>query len=81
MEKNIPGFVYGASNLDEEIYFHGGGPNVVGDSSSGEVGPDSIMWICSQTKLIASVSSSSSLIISFPELILRILSVGCLEIS
>ena len=58
VEKNIPGFVYGVSNLDEEIYFQGGGPNVVGDPSSGEVGPDSIMWICSQTKLIASVSSS-----------------------
>ena len=55
----IPGFVYGVSNLDEEIYFNGGGPKVVGDPSSGEVGPDSIMWICSQTKLIASVSSSS----------------------
>jgi hypothetical protein len=60
--------VYGVTNLDEEIYFHGGGPNVVGDLSSGEVGPDSIMWICSQTKLIASVSASSRLIASSPEL-------------
>ena len=51
--------MYGVANLDEEIYFHGGGPNVVGDPSSGEVGPDSIMWICSQTKLITAVSSSS----------------------
>ena len=51
--------MYGVSNLDEEIYFNGGGPKVVGDPFSGEVGPDSIMWICSQTKLIASVSSSS----------------------
>ena len=49
--------MYGVSNLDGEIYFNGGGPNVFGDPSSGEVGPDSIMWICSQTKLIASVSS------------------------
>jgi CubicO group peptidase (beta-lactamase class C family) len=55
--KNIPGFVYGVANLDEEIYFHGGGPNVVGDPSSGEVGPDSIMWICSQTKLITSLAA------------------------
>ena len=53
--------MYGAANLDEEIYFNGGGPSVVGDPSSGEVGPDSIMWICSQTKLIALVSSSSRL--------------------
>jgi len=56
-EKNIPGFVYGVSNLDEEIYFNGGGPHVVGDPSSGEVGPDSIMWICSQTKLVASMAA------------------------
>ena len=47
VEKNIPGFVYRVTNLDEEIYFHGGGPNVVGDPLSGEVGPDCIMWICS----------------------------------
>ena len=64
--------MYGVSNLDGEIYFNGGGPNTVGDPSSGEVGPDSIMWICSQTKLIASVSSSSSHLISqLPELIRR----------
>ena len=61
--------MYGVTNLDEEIYFNGGGPNVVGDPSSGEVGPDSIMWICSQTKLIASVRSSLNLIASFLELI------------
>ena len=59
VEKNIPGFVYGVTNLDEEIYFNGGGPNVVGDPLSGELGPESIRWICSQTKLITSVSSSS----------------------
>ena len=69
--------MYGVTNLDEEIYFHGGGPSVVGDPSSGEVGPDSIMWLCSQTKLITSVSSSSL----FFKLIDRIFSVGCLEIS
>jgi len=55
--KRIPGIVYGVSNLDEEIYFNGGGPKVVGDPSSGEVGPDSVMWICSQTKLIASLAA------------------------
>ncbi|KAF8803353.1 beta-lactamase [Phlegmacium glaucopus] len=55
--KKLPGFVYGVSNIDEEIYFEGGGPNVFGDPSSGEVGPDSIMWICSQTKMIASLAA------------------------
>ena len=64
--------MYGVTNLDEDIYFHGGGPIIVGDPTSGEVDPDSIMWICSQTKLIASVSSSSRLISCFPELIHRI---------
>ena len=67
--KTIPGFVYGVTNLDEEIYFHGGEPNVVGDPSSGEIGPDSIMCLCSQTKLITAVSSSSRLNVSLPELI------------
>ena len=74
--------MFGVTNLDDEIYFHGGGPNVVGDPSSGEVGPDSVMWICSQTKLIASVSSSLRLIASSYELIhWMLLSVGRLEIS
>jgi hypothetical protein len=71
--------VYGVSNLDEEIYFHGGGPNVVGDPSSGEVGPDSIMWLCSQTKLITSVSSSSRLIASFPGLIHQLAALKLVE--
>ena len=65
--------MYGVSNLDEEIYFNGGGLSIVGDPSSGEVGPDSSMWLCSQTKLITSVSSFSHLIASSPELILRML--------
>jgi Beta-lactamase len=71
--------VYGVSNLDEEIYFHGGGPNVVGDPSSGEVSPDSIMWLCSQTKLITSVSSSSRLIASFPGLIHQLAALKLVE--
>ena len=73
--------MYGVSNLDNEIYFNGGGPKVVGDPSSGEVGPDSIMWICSQTKLITSVSSFPHHISAFSKLIRRNLLVGCFEIS
>ncbi|KAJ3509603.1 hypothetical protein NLJ89_g5134 [Agrocybe chaxingu] len=52
----VPGFVLGVSNLDEEIYFQGGGPSVVGNPTSGEVNPDSVFWICSQTKMIASLA-------------------------
>jgi hypothetical protein len=53
--KKIPGFVLGVSNIEREIYFQGGGTNVIGDLSSGEVNPDSVFWICSQTKMIAAV--------------------------
>ena len=53
--KKIPGFVLGVSNIEHEIYFQGGGTNVIGDLSSGEVNPDSVFWICSQTKMIVAV--------------------------
>jgi hypothetical protein len=53
--KKIPGFVLGVSNIEREIYFQGGGTNVIDDLSSGEVNPDSVFWICSQTKMIAAV--------------------------
>ncbi|KAF8152902.1 beta-lactamase/transpeptidase-like protein [Crassisporium funariophilum] len=52
-ENNIPGFVLGAAAVDGEVYFRGGGSNVVGDPASGDVNEDSVFWICSQTKLIA----------------------------
>ncbi|KAF9545521.1 beta-lactamase/transpeptidase-like protein [Agrocybe pediades] len=53
----VPAFVVGVSNVDEEIYFNCGGFNVVNDPSSGKVTPDSIFWICSQTKFVASVAA------------------------
>ncbi|KAF8963535.1 beta-lactamase/transpeptidase-like protein [Flammula alnicola] len=56
-EKKIPGFVFGASTVDEEIYFKGGGYNVVDDPSSGDVNEDSVFWICSQTKLITHIAA------------------------
>lgn len=55
--KKIPGFVLGVSNIEREIYFRGGGTNVVHDPSSGEVNPDSVFWICSQTKMIAALAA------------------------
>jgi hypothetical protein len=57
-EKKIPGIVLGVANVDREIYFQGGGYHRFDDSSSGEINPDSIFWICSQTKMIAAVSGS-----------------------
>ncbi|KAF8186232.1 beta-lactamase [Pholiota molesta] len=53
----VPGFVFGVSDVDGEIYFRGGGNNVVGDASSGDVDPDSVFWICSQTKLITALAT------------------------
>jgi CubicO group peptidase (beta-lactamase class C family) len=51
-EQKIPGFVFGATSVDEEIYFKGGGYNVVNNPASGEVNEDSVFWICSQSKMI-----------------------------
>ncbi|KAF8964753.1 beta-lactamase [Flammula alnicola] len=55
--RKIPGFILGVSNIDGEIYFQGGGVNVAGDPASGEVNPDSVFWICSQTKMIAALAT------------------------
>ncbi|KDR77245.1 hypothetical protein GALMADRAFT_246541 [Galerina marginata CBS 339.88] len=55
--KKVPGFVLGVSNIDGEIYFHGGGPNVVDDPASGDINADSVFWLCSQTKLIAALAA------------------------
>jgi len=55
--KKTPGFILGVSNIDDEIYFHGGGPSVVDDPTSGEINPDSVFWLCSQTKLIAALAA------------------------
>jgi len=52
---NVPGFVFGITNLEGEIYFEGAGNNVVNDPTSGPLTPDSVFWICSQTKLIVAV--------------------------
>ncbi|KAF8186368.1 beta-lactamase/transpeptidase-like protein [Pholiota molesta] len=53
----VPGFVLGVSNVDGEIYFQGGGNNIVGNTSSGDINPDSVFWICSQTKMIAALAT------------------------
>ncbi len=54
--RTLPGFVFGAASLDEEIYFNGGGYKIVDDSASGEDNGDTVFWVCSMTKMIAHVS-------------------------
>ncbi|KAF4613304.1 hypothetical protein D9613_011204 [Agrocybe pediades] len=56
-ERKIPGFVFCASNVDEEIYLSSNGYKVVSDPSSGPVTPDTPFWICSQTKLIVHIAA------------------------
>jgi CubicO group peptidase (beta-lactamase class C family) len=55
---NVPGFVYGITSLEEEIYFQGAGTRVVNDATSGCMTPDSVFWICSQTKLVVAVCNA-----------------------
>ncbi|KAF8873803.1 beta-lactamase/transpeptidase-like protein [Gymnopilus junonius] len=56
-DNRIPGFIYGATSVDEEIYFKAGGTNVVNDPESGQVNGDSIFWICSQSKMIVHLAA------------------------
>ncbi|KAF5325215.1 hypothetical protein D9619_009738 [Psilocybe cf. subviscida] len=56
-EKKIPGIVLGVANVEREIYFQGGGYHRFNDSSSGEISPNSVFWICSQTKMIAALAA------------------------
>ncbi|PPQ75927.1 hypothetical protein CVT26_006379 [Gymnopilus dilepis] len=55
--KRLPGFILGVSNTEEEIYFHGGGLRIVNDDASGQVNPDSVFWVCSETKLVTYIAA------------------------
>jgi hypothetical protein len=50
-----PGLIFGASNVNEELCFESYGKRVFGDPLSEDLGPDSIFWICSQTKMLTAV--------------------------
>ncbi|KAH9474866.1 Acyltransferase calJ [Psilocybe cubensis] len=56
-EAKIPGFVFGATSVDEEIYFTSGGYNAVGRPESGKINEDSVFMICSQTKLLVHLAA------------------------
>ncbi|KAH9474867.1 Acyltransferase calJ [Psilocybe cubensis] len=51
-EKNLPGFLFAATTIDEEIYSKATGYNVLDKPESGKIDDESIFWICSQTKMI-----------------------------
>ena len=55
----LPSFIYGVTNVEEEIYFKASGNLDFHDKSSPPLTPDSILWICSMTKLATAVSATS----------------------
>jgi hypothetical protein len=55
-DPKMPGFIFGVTTAEGEIYFKEGGYKVLNDPSSGKITPESVFWICSQTKLITHVS-------------------------
>ncbi|KAF9483310.1 beta-lactamase/transpeptidase-like protein [Pholiota conissans] len=57
MGQTIPGFALGATTSKEEIYFNFGGNKIIDNQSSDAVGPDTVFWICSMTKLVAHIAA------------------------
>ncbi|KAF8065112.1 beta-lactamase/transpeptidase-like protein, partial [Lyophyllum atratum] len=55
--KRTPGLVFGATAVDKELFFAHAGDRVFGEPSSGPITDDSVMWICSQTKMLASIAT------------------------
>jgi len=56
-DPNMPGFIFGVTTAQEEIYFQEGGYKVLNDPSSGKITPESVFWICSQTKLLTHLAA------------------------
>jgi len=84
----LPGFVFGVTTAEEEIYFNGGGHRVLNDPSSGDITPDSVFFICSQTKLITHVSPYLLSYYYFPFILylaqlaaLQLIERGCIQVD
>ncbi|KJA17769.1 hypothetical protein HYPSUDRAFT_191742 [Hypholoma sublateritium FD-334 SS-4] len=56
-EKTLPGFVIGATNAEEEIYFNSGGYKTLNDPTSGKIDQDAVLWICSMTKFVTHIAA------------------------
>ncbi|KAK7033428.1 beta-lactamase/transpeptidase-like protein, partial [Favolaschia claudopus] len=55
--KSSPALFFGVTNVDGPIYMRGEGTKLVDDRSSDAVDEDTVMWFCSQTKLITSIAA------------------------
>ncbi|KAF5384134.1 hypothetical protein D9615_003355 [Tricholomella constricta] len=55
--KRTPGLVFGATSVEKELFFTHAGPRLFDDPSGGPMSDDSIFWICSQTKMLASIAA------------------------
>ncbi|RXW19284.1 hypothetical protein EST38_g6573 [Candolleomyces aberdarensis] len=53
----LPSFIYGVTNLEEEIYFKASGNLDFHDPTSPPLTPDSTLWICSMTKLTTAIAT------------------------
>lgn len=52
----VPGIVFGASNEEGDIIWAGAGYHDIDNPSSRRVDENSVFWVCSQTKLLTSVT-------------------------
>jgi len=60
-EIGIPGVVFAVTDATGIIYDGSAGLRIHNDPSSGRITTDDILWICSQTKLIASIAATQLL--------------------
>ncbi|KAG5639769.1 hypothetical protein H0H81_000049 [Sphagnurus paluster] len=56
-DKRTPGLVFGATSTEKELFFAHAGDRLFDDPSGGPIDDDSIFWICSQTKMLASIAA------------------------
>ncbi|KAF8892981.1 beta-lactamase/transpeptidase-like protein [Infundibulicybe gibba] len=54
--RRLPAVVFGATDTDGATFFASSGFNDMDDASTGPVNEDSVLWICSKTKLITSLA-------------------------
>jgi hypothetical protein len=53
--KIAPSLIYGVTSAKEELLWAQAGVHELGDPDSQALTPDSVFWLCSQTKMVTSV--------------------------